>query len=391
MTCPRCGATILGGSTFCHRCRSRVSGAAPTSAPQPIALTPVASARPQGRNPAQGAALASLVAVGIVILLGMATKGLREETPAVTLVLAVGSMLILAAGAISGLVALAMGPRYGWRGVLGRAIAGLLLCSGLLSVYGYALVTGYRNARRNARAADHLAHVAETTKNRTEDLLKKASAGEDVAADGVASIEQLAAAFRRSGSEMSGTGGVHAQVAADALTRLSVAMRDKLSATRPLLEAGGNSPVGLDSRAAVRARLDLAIAAEAAHVRLVDTAKSVAGSFEQQLVARGVPKDQARSLAGAFARGFKLERFVEFQGTDLELLQASKAILSLLEAHFGRWSYDRAAEKIRFEDPAIANSYNAHIERLQAALRKQQQMQKAALETNRQAQPASTP
>jgi hypothetical protein len=41
MNCPHCGAPVLSGNVFCHRCRKRISPPGTTPSPEPLPTTPI--------------------------------------------------------------------------------------------------------------------------------------------------------------------------------------------------------------------------------------------------------------------------------------------------------------------------------------------------------------
>jgi hypothetical protein len=103
------------------------------------------------------------------------------------------------------------------------------------------------------------------------------------------------------------------------------------------------------------------------------------------LVEKDVPQARAHLLAEKYRRSSRIEKQIEFQQTDLDVLDGARAILTLLDTHFGRWTYDRAADRLEFQDPSLLASYRAHVARVEAAAHKQQEMQKAIVEASRRA------
>lgn len=154
MECPKCGARLIPGTVFCHRCRARVgrrtqAGRAthpPLPAPTPHAATPTPERRPPrpGRPRCMTLVAALDLAVAVIALapaaLLVATIA-DAEPPEAALVAGAGVGALLAGVAVVTGIGLLQLKEYGRRGQLGLAVVGLPLVpfgtvvSILLAVY----------------------------------------------------------------------------------------------------------------------------------------------------------------------------------------------------------------------------------------------------------------
>jgi hypothetical protein len=380
MNCPACGAAVSPSAKFCMRCRTRV--AAGTSPDAPAART--AAPTSIGRNPAQTAALASLVAFLLVILLNAALTGAsqREQVMRVVGVAGVGLLALIGMG--SGIAGLALIPRYGRKRVLGRAIVGVALCAVVL----LAMLNGLREAHQHAQARAEALRTVEGFQGKQQALLDRAAAGEDVAEQALSNSERFSAQMTRSAASLPASERLLSEGLAEAVQRITQHVRQKDTAVRAFTAAGGLSPKGLDSREAIQARLTLLGGCEQANEELLAGIPTAGDYLRARLAARGVSPDRIDRAVKGFTKTMRGDAVAALHGMDRELFAQMRRVLVLLQTNQGRWTYDPQHDSVLFQDPGLAAPYNTALQAINAAAAKQREMQTRLVTEQRAAQGA---
>lgn len=377
MDCPRCGATNAG-IVFCSKCRARLpgpAGAAPRAA---------RAASSGGRNPAQTAALASLLAPGVGWILGVAFHSVRESTGGgpVLLFTYVGLLAVaLAIGAIAAVTALVLSGRHGRKGVIGRALVGLVVCLVSVGFLASAFVTGLRRGQERKQ----LAAAMDATNQGLDKVLERATEGEFVQAEGAEALGRMGDLVRKSAETFSEPDRSIMLGLADASDRAAKLMRDKEAATRPFLDAGGIDPTNLHS-VGPEERLVHARAALAAVDVYAKALRALPRDLEAALEARNVPGPRIAKTVQGYAAGANLDLVGEVTRTDREFLEAAVAMFELLVATRGTWQVENGTGTLIFRDTDAMERYNELGRKAKAAGEEQLRLQKDLLAKRRAAQ-----
>jgi hypothetical protein len=380
MNCPRCGA-VSYGTKFCMSCRTRLvegeagGGGQPAA---PSARPPVRAASGGERNPAQSAALASVLAPLVLIFFNMLGPEVRKE-PAVNIALVGLSVLALVIGFVSSIAAFVLARQHGSERVVGRAILGLVLCAGLLGLMGVGLRHGVQNARERQRLAAQI----EESKKSLDQILEQAVQGQDVGQQGTDNLARMGTLFRKQAETLQGHDRDIMISLADVTDTATRVMQARDAATRPFLEGGGISPENLVSRQAVTDRAAQAETARASFAQYEASMNALPSQLQKALESRGVPADQVAKATKTYADSLGLPLVAEFCRVEQEFLAAAVDLLQLLESSFGRWSFDKASESIEFQDAQLVDPYNALIGRIQAAAKEETEVQQRILDSRR--------
>jgi hypothetical protein len=370
MTCPHCGADSYS-ATFCTRCRKRISGESTYSGAAPSAPPPRPARSSSGSNPAQTAALASLVAPLVVMFLNAATTAAKGQLEGKLVAIAIFglNMVALAIGVIAAITALILIAKYGAERVLVRAILGLVLCGGILAGSGIAFMQGFRNAQERNRLD---AELDESTDS-MQALLERAAKGQDVGQEGVASLANMANILRKSGQAAKEPEKSVLLSLADVTESAVAAMQAKDAATRAFIDAGGISPNGLTSREAIAARIELARNARTVIDQFEGTMGELPAQLQKLMADRQVPADRAAKTSGDYVKSFNLPMIVELCRVQRGVFDGAIELLGLLDSSFGRWSMN--ADNLQFQDGDLVERYNEVLGRVQAGAAEESKIQ----------------
>jgi len=121
----------------------------------------------------------------------------------------------------------------------------------------------------------------------------------------------------------------------------------------------------------------------AANQELAMVATNCAANLQADLVRLRVSPSIADRVMANFQREATrtTELTLKIRECDDQVGHAMLELLDLLEAQWGRWTYDRATDKISFQDPRARSTYQEHLTDIKAAGERQVQLQKNLIQT----------
>jgi hypothetical protein len=279
-------------------------------------------------------------------------------------------------GVVSGIVALALAPRYGRDKVVGRALVGLVFC-GLVLVGGVVgFVGGVRRAQERARLS---AELDQSSASLTQ-LLERAAQGEDIAQQGIAGVARMGSILRKSAETSKEPDRSILLSLADVTDSAVEAMQAKDAGTRPFIDAGGISADGLNSREAIAARIEMARNARTATDRYEAAMGDLPAQLNKLMQDRQVPADRAATTASGYLKSFQLETIVELCRAQRGIFDGAIELLGLLESSYGRWTLIGADRTLQFVDGDLVQRYNEVLGRVQAGANEETAIQQRIAE-----------
>ncbi len=334
------------------------------------------SARSPGLDSfARQAANACLAAPLLLIGLEQCVSVLARETHAPSLrplALGLGWVAVALAllGFVAGLVAL-VSARPGQRGaVYIRAGAGL----GLLGLLGAIAVPNFVRARSAALQNQAALQEVQTAAN---ELRARAVAsfngGDKRPVDG----GQLQQSLNRAATRASGDTA--------AMLKASAAYAQKLQALKTAYERASQElvsakvlatrnlagPEQLQARRAVVRKFLAANEALKTHIQQSEA------NYRKELAGFQLPAEESESAVRAFRKAYGLQGplLLEIREADERIGNATLAVLNLLEANWGRWSYDETAGVLRFDDSSVIGQYKDLMAQIRQAAAEQRAVQ----------------
>jgi hypothetical protein len=345
--------------------------------------------RKPGRNAAQSAALASLLAPLLSFIMNAGLRESSKETPAVAVVQVAGTLILLAIGLVAGIVALALIGRHGSQGVVGRALAGILICGLGFGVLVFAVVEGLQKGRQSARAAAEITRLTESHRRENEQLLQRSIAGEDVNSKILGSTDRLAEEMRQSAASMPESERAITAALAETVEGIGREFRKKDQPFAALRAAGGVSPSGLTSPQAIRDRLALVEQCEQANRALLAAIPTWPDQLRQRLRARNVAADRVERVVAGFTKEFRADLITAIHGDDGEMVTQMRVVLIVLQGSYGRWRYDRARDTVVFNGPGLVEQYNTANRAISTIAQHQRERQQQFLDARRAKQALS--
>ena len=170
---------------------------------------------------------------------------------------------------------------------------------------------------------------------------------------------------------------IMARAAADLLREMAQHAQPYEQAARQLMAAGGVQPAGLDTVAAIDARLKLVQEFAAANEQFDQVLAAVPAQTRARLKQAGAPDVAAEAFMRGANRNLILVR--EVRRTDRQLAVLMADTLGLLKSAWGAWELDRSTGSLLFERDADLNRYQQLVTQIQTVAVEQEGYQRQML------------
>jgi len=280
----------------------------------------------------------------------------------------IGTLLVLA-GFVLAIIALSVMTRDGRRGILGFALAGLILNASVVALGVIPLVLKVRNRARAVHNAENVAQQAreETLKElRGEKGVQPASQRLDAIEK---SMDDLAA-------QSTGDKALELKASSGYLHRLQVVSAKYTSGLQELEGARVLDMSGVERREQLTPKRDAVQRFMASNEEFKSFLTNAENIFKEEMVAMKVPQktfDQA--LEGFHSKAYINNTLIKIRDTDRQIGEGMLGVVDLLDEHWGKWTYNTERKRLVFAADGSLDQYNAFLAKIKKASNEQKRLQ----------------
>jgi hypothetical protein len=263
--------------------------------------------------------------------------------------------------------------RHGSRGILGPAVWGLLLSSGLFVIFLSGAARGVHNAQIIARAR-------ETTRNVTADLSRELTNSTDLANPieaRQAGVDKIRGALDNISDSASGETALIAKASSAHLAKMQALMTNYGVAFNALRSPPVLDMRGVTDRQQLLAREQSVKKFITANENLRAFVSTRTESYRADLRAAGVTSSQMAAAMENYQKSEVSQQpvLMRIRDDDRTIGDSMLATLELLDSNWGKWTYNPTRKKVDFQDPATLDKYMSYRDALQIAAKDQQTQQ----------------
>lgn len=295
------------------------------------------------RNPAQTAALASLLApllaIGVSVL-SNAQKGDPSTDRIVTLAQGGITVLVIVIGFGAGVAALVMMAKYGRQGVLGRAITGLVLNVGFLALVAAGFLAAHHAVARQRASTQAFNAAMQQLDAQQGDLIdqaERAIEGEDVSQESAARLSNVGQSLRQQTQHMTGQDKAAAEILGRIMEQMGSHVEYHGKAVAALSEANVMDPSTATSAQVFDERISVMDEATQRNEAMDAFFAGIPASIERDLIASNFTPGDARAAAGKWAHGANLDTLKGLRDTDRRILRAMRELQVIWRDNLGVW------------------------------------------------------
>ena len=343
---------------------------------------PFAAAREAEPNPEPYYQAAS-ASVWLPILSVVFCKVIVEATKAMSgpashwVALGAGAIagLLLLAGLVVAIVALCGIPRHGRERILVRSLIGLSLSLLFLGVFATGIVSGFTKAWQNRTIAQS---IRESSKEIATGTKRDVEQGRGISvARQQLRIEGMQHSLEAASEGASGDTALLAKASAAYLQKLQPVMKEYGDAVKSLMEPPILNLDGVERREQLQARRVLVQRFLAVNEKLAAFTANPEKRFREELEKGSVPAKTVEAALAGYRKSAASQADVaaKIRNDDRRMGNALLGMLDVLDANWGRWSYNTQKQKTIFQDDAALDKYIGYREEMEAATKEQKRLQ----------------
>jgi len=279
--------------------------------------------------------------------------------------LAVMASLVLAIVAISGV------PRYGAQGILWRAIRGLIMNVVVVCAFAQGFVQGRHNARAMAN------FQAGQDEVRVEVSREATNADDAVSAMDrrQAGLDQMKTAL--DSLQASGSSELVLKAVRQHMTKLQQFSKEYTASLKGILQPSVLDMSDVSQRAQLQEKIGRVRRFKSANEKLQSFVASRAKIFHDDLMNAGVPAQEIDGAVNNYLKGSDQRDgvLVKIREDDRVMGTAMINLLDLMEANWGKWTYNAQRKQITFEQTATLEQYRALLDQVHSAGQEQRALQ----------------
>ena len=345
--------------------------------PPPILQSPPPLPKPPGKSFAHQAALGSLLAPLLAVLVSVAARTSEQTVPGprmVPVMVGVVCLILIITGFVMGIAGLCGIKQQGPRGILGRSIAGLIINGLLLFFFVVGFMAGLGKGIKSRQFTRDL-------KTTVQDIQADAKGAYDprngITNVDVNGVDRLRTQFDNGAQTLSGDDALIAQAMSLHVTRTEAAMKMYQSAVAELRAGQVLSLENLSDKQQITPRRVIVRNFLSANGALENVVSNSETNIRADLTRLQVgPAKMNAVLTGYKSKAVPRTVLVlKIRACDDRCGQTMLAVLDLLEANWGKWNYNSTAKTVRFEDPEAQESYRRFLATIKKAGQEQVQAQ----------------
>ena len=314
-----------------------------------------------------------------LIFLKSLAYGFADVKPPWGVLITVGLSFLLAfiflVSLVLALIALTGMPRYGKEGILGRALAGLLVSTVLLAFWGAGFVHGFKTALQNRQAANAVTQAAtEVHDNLKKELAEKGTIGPDSVRS---RSEKMKSALDKASREMTGDVALVAKAGSAYTAKMQSLLTDYTAALRAMKSPPVLEMKGVDQREQLEGKKELVKKFMEANEKLMAFYTKAESVFRDELVRAKVPVPTFEAALKEYRQNEDERNYlaVKIRMTDQRIGTALLGALDILDGSWGDWKYNPENKSLIFKDTTVIAKYNNYVGEMNSAAQEQAQLQ----------------
>jgi hypothetical protein len=342
---------------------------------------------PNRKSWAHHAALASLLAPLLIILLGITLGGIAAANSAspqtahtLGMITGSSSVVLLMIGIGSGVAALCGIPRYGKQGILGRSIAGLVL-SGLLVVAGVAaMAVTLQKATKKRQAQKESAEGLRNAANELQNDFRKSYDPEKGITNIAGSSERLdryGKKIAEASRNLSGDDAAVMQTMSAYLKDFQVILKKYEDAAKKYASGEVLDVSNLKSKDEIEPRREIVRQLMGANSELkqfmANSEKTIRASLEKGNVSPAMIEATLEGYRSKAAARTKLN--LQVRDCDQRICDGALGALNIIESEWGRWTYNAKKNQINFSSDEAREAYSKFVDAIGTAGKEQVEIQ----------------
>ena len=339
---------------------------------------PVPPILPEKTPLARQAATASLITPLLAILVSAAAATLTqgaEANPLLKVALGILCAMLILAGFVFSLIALAGISRHGPQGILGKSLCGLAINGLLVFFFIFGFVTGFNRARQSHQ---FLKDAAATASDLRSSVRRSFDPKKGITNVDLSSYDRLQTQLNNASQSLSGDDAIMAKAMQAYVSRMQTALQHYQISLQKLTGANVLSSLDLSDRKELAGRREIVRQFMAVNGELKGVITNSETQIEADLVRLQLPSDKVRQfMAGFHSKAAPINALTsQIRDCDDQMGQAMLAAMDVLDAQWGKWRYDSSVKQVRFDDAAAGAVYRKHLVAMQAAGEEQIGLQK---------------
>ena len=305
--------------------------------------------------------------------MSLAAKGIMWRLSAAAgrrLFFGVGGMscLMLLAGLILGILALAMVKPDRRGGISVRVLCGMVLNILFLTLW---LVGFTQDVSRTVAQKQALAKLASASRNAQQQAAQSPDGGE-------VKLDQLTKSLAEAAKTAPGELAAVMQGTQAYMQKLQTLQSNHTLVTHELMAAQVLDCTTLKQKEELQARKAVVRRFAQANDAFKTFLQHNEANYRAELVQAKAPPEQMQLALGEFQKASmkRTATMLEICATDHRIGQSMLASLEMLETNWGSWKFDALQKRVEFTDENLGAGYNAHLEEIRTASHEQQQAQK---------------
>jgi hypothetical protein len=343
--------------------------------------------KPNGKSWAHNAALASLLApllfILLVITLGVVvtTNSASPQTAhALGMITGGSSVVLLMVGIGSGIAALCGIPRYGKQGILGRSITGLVVNGLLVVVCVAGMVVTLQKATKKRQAQKESAEGLRNAANELQDDFRKSYDPEKGITNIAGSSERLDRYGKKiadASRNLSGDDATVMQTMSTYLKDFQVILKKYEDAAKKYASGEVLDVSNLRSKDEIEPRREIVRELMSANTELkqymANSEKTIRASLEKGNVSPSMIEATLQGYRSKAAARTKLN--LQVRDCDQRICDGALGALNVIESEWGRWTYNAKKNQINFSSDEAREAYNKFIDEIGTAGKEQVEIQ----------------
>jgi len=321
--------------------------------------------------------LAPLLAVLVSVVARAASQG-EEPLRAVKLLSGGVGVLLVLTGLVLAIVALCCVSRHGSRGILGRGLAGLAINGLLVLALGSGFARGFASGvGRVAKSRQAVRDVQSASDDVQKSLRESYDPEKGITNIDSHRLDRLTSELEGASEKLSGDDALVMQAIASYLAGLQKQMKLYESAVTAFTDAGVLDLATLTEKAQIEPRREIIRRLLVANAALKTAIMESETTVRTNLVALRIPPAKIEKVVKSFNSKAVPRRALvaQIRDCDAKLGDGALGALDLLEAQWGQWTYEAAANEIKFTDDQHQETYEAFINQINAAGEQQVKLQ----------------
>ena len=322
------------------------------------------------KSSAQQCALCSLVAPLLAILVAIVSRALSMSTvqmPRIIIfIFGMVCFLLIVIGFVTSILGLCGISQHGSRGILGKSIAGLLISTLLLCLFGAGFIKGFNKALKSRQLTQNLNTTAQEMQVNAK---QSYNSNTGITNTDLKSLKNMQTELNDAAQTLSGDDALVSQAMSQYLARMQSGLEKYQKVAGELREAQVLNMANLTNKIQIPSRREVVQNFIAINDDLKNITTNSENSIRANLVSLKISPQKIDSVLAGFDSKFapRSDLDLQIRECDDRIGESMLDILDLLETHWGEWRFDAADKKIYFDDTTSRQTYQQSLEAIKFA------------------------